>query len=113
MRRAVGNELRMLAAESFRDVAIPTNRPVGSQGLLKLLQGNLVPLLGLPLLVDKCRRMIVPVNLAERLVAVDAIFPFVPAVDDVGDQASLRSFLNLRQALLAAVRHFGPARAFA
>lgn len=109
----VGDELWMLAAESLRDVAVPADGPMGGQSLLEVLKRDFVPLKRLALRVDQGGRMIVPMNLAERLVAVDAVPAFVPAIDDVGDQASRRRFLNLRQAFLTAVRHFGPARAFA
>ena len=96
VRRPICYKLRTLATESLRNVAIPANGPMSGQSLLEVLQGNLVPLKRLPMLIDKSRRMIVPVNLTEGLVTVSALHSFVPAIDDGGDQASLGRLLNLR-----------------
>src|SRR5207244_6672098 len=92
------------ATERFGNVAVPANWPVGGQGLLKMFQRNLIPLEGLALLVYDGGRMIMPMDFAKRLVTVKASPAFVPATDDVGDQARLRRLLNLRQTLLATTR---------
>ncbi len=113
MCRPVRDEFRVPATERFGNVAVPANGPVGGQGLLKMFQRNLIPLEGLALLVYDGGRMIMPMDFAKRLVTVKASPAFVPATDDVGDQARLRRLLNLRQTLLATTRHSGPPRAFA
>src|SRR5207247_9396699 len=112
MCRPVRDECRVPATERFGNVAVPANGPVGGQGLLKMFQRNLIPLEGLALLVYDGGRMIMPMDFAKRLVTVKASPAFVPATDDVGDQARLRRLLNLRQTLLATTRHYGPPLAF-
>ena len=75
MRRPVSDEFRVPTPESLAHVAIPANRPVSGQGLLKVFERNLVPLHGLAVLVNQRGRVIVPVNLAKPLVAV----PILPS----------------------------------
>lgn len=111
--RPIGDQLRMLAAECFGDVAAPADRPVRGHGLLQILERNFIPLDGLVVLVDERGRMIMPVDFAKRFVAVHARSPRVPLVDDGGNQAGLGRFFDLRQTFLAAALHFRPARAFA
>src|SRR5689334_16527738 len=101
----------MQAPEGLRNVAVPANGPMRDQGLLKILERNLVPLKRFPLLIDQGRRMIVPVNLTKRLLTVGALHSFVPAADNIGDQTSPGCFLDLRQTVLAATGLFRPARA--
>lgn len=113
MCRPVGDEFRVPATERFGNVAVPANGPVGGQGLLKMVERNLIPLEGLALFVNDGGRMIMPMDFAKRLVTVKASPALVPAIDQVGDQARLRRLLNLGQTLLATTRHFGPPRAFA
>src|SRR6266851_5718236 len=103
----------MQVPERLCNVAIPADGPVRGQRLLKILKRDLGPLKGLSLFVDERRGMIMPVDFGERLVAIGALHSFVPAIDKVGDQTSLRRLLNLRQTLLAAAGHFRPARTFA
>lgn len=103
----------MQAPEALRNVAVPTDGPMRGQGLLEIFQRNFVPLQSLLVFVDEGGRMIMPMDFAKRLVAVDALLSFIPAIDNDGNQAILWRLLNLRQALLAAAGHFRPARAFA
>jgi hypothetical protein len=54
--------------------------------------------------------MLRPVNLFERLLATEAFLPYVPASQNIPQQAVFRCCLNLPQALLTATATFGPAR---
>ncbi len=54
-----------------------------------------------------------PMNFVERLMAIDAIRPGVPLIDDSADKTGPRGFFDLCQALLTTVRAFGPARTLA
>lgn len=109
MGRPIGDELGMEAAEGFRNVAIPADRPVGAESLLKFFERDFVPLNGLALLIDQGGRMIVPVDFPKRLVAVNAGLSFVPAIHNGGNQTSFGCLLNLRQTVLTAIGLFGPA----
>jgi hypothetical protein len=95
MRRAVGDELGMLLAEGFRDMAIPADRPVGGQNLLKIFYRNFVPLDSFALRVKEGGRMIVPVDFTKGLVTENAGFSSVPMIDDAGDQARFRIIFDL------------------
>src|SRR5258708_9043826 len=101
----------MLAAKGFGNVAVPADRPVGAQHFLEFFGGNLVPLDGLEGVVEQGGRMIVPMDFSERFVAIRAVLPQVPLIDDWPNQTNLRRFLNLCQTLLAASFFFGPTRA--
>src|SRR6266699_2547489 len=101
----------MFAAKSLRNVAVPADGPVGAQHFLKLLGGNLVPLDGLEVVVEQGGRMIMPMDFSERFVAIRAVLPLVPQIDDRPNQTSLRRFLDLCQTLLAASFPFRPTRA--
>ncbi len=81
----IGDELGMEAAESLRNVAIPADRPVRAESLLKFFERYFVPLNGFALLIDKGGRVIVPVDCPKRLVAVNARLSFIPAINNVGD----------------------------
>ena len=48
----VGDEFGVLMAECFRDVAVPADRPVRGQSLLKVFDRNFVPLNSLALDVN-------------------------------------------------------------
>jgi len=109
----VGNEFRVQAPKTFRNVAVPTDGPVSGQRLLEIFKRDFVPLKGLPVFIDEGGRMIMPVDFAKRLVAVDTLLSFIPAIDKDGDQAVLRRLFNLWQTFLAAASHFRPAGAFA
>src|SRR5262249_49738550 len=103
----------MYAAERLCNVAIPANRQMSAEGLLKFLCRNVLPFDGVVLRVKQCGRMIVPMNLVKCIVAEDALFARVPLIDDCSDEAGLWRFFNLRKALLGAVFAFRPTRALA
>src|SRR5579872_178620 len=103
----------MFAAERFGDVAVPANGQVRLHGFLQLLGRNIAPLNGLTIRANERWRVVVPMQIGKRLMAVGALLAFVPAIDDGTDQASFRSFFDLHQAFLAARILFGPTRACA
>src|SRR5215468_5605839 len=103
----------MYAAERLCNVAIPANRQMSAEGLLKFLCRNVLPFDSVVRRVKQCGRMIVPMNLVKCVVAEDALFAHVPLIDDVVDETGLRRFFNLREALLAAAFSFRPTRALA
>lgn len=113
MSGAVDDEFGMLAAKCFGDVAAPTDGPVGGHGLLEIFDRDFVPLNGFAVRINESGRMIVPLDFAKRLVAIDAGLACIPLIDDGGNKAGPGRFLDLRQTLLAAGFFFRPAGAFA
>src|SRR5271155_2581739 len=93
--RPIHHRFGMFAPKSFGHVAVPAHGPVCSQGLLQLFGRNLVPLNGLALGIDQSWGMIVPVDFSERLMAVRALLPLIPPVDNRPNQAGLWRFLDL------------------
>src|SRR2546426_9879635 len=98
-------------AKGFGNVAVPADGPMCAQHFLQLFGWNLVRLDGLEIFVDQGGRMIVPVDFSERLVAIRAVPPLIPPIDDGPNQAGLGRFLDLCQTLLAASFLFRPTRA--
>src|SRR3989304_3202631 len=107
---ARGDELGVLAAEGFRDVAVPADRPVGRENFGKFFRRHLGPLHGAALGVEQRRAMVVPVDFPERLAAVGALLAGVPGVDDLPYRAGFRVGLDFAQAVLPAAFPLRPAR---
>lgn len=103
----------MNAAHRLRNVAVPANRQMRAESLLKIIRRNIFPFNRAVLFIQKCRRMVVPVNLMEWRVAKNAFFPFVPPIHDRAHQTSVRRLFDLCEALLPAAFSFRPARALA
>src|ERR1700676_4917980 len=101
----------MLAPKRLSHVATPADRPVRPQGFLQVFGGELVPFDGVALAIQQSRRVIVPVDFSERLVAIRAGLSRIPAVTDGPNQAGLGRLLNLRHAILRSVLAFRPTRA--
>src|SRR5271157_2017447 len=111
MWRAIRHEFRMFAAERLGDVAVPAHRPVSCERFLQFFEGDFIPLHGLLPLTHERRRMLVPVDFPDRLVAGNARLTRVPAIHDRLNETPIRVALDLGEAILTAIFFLGPARA--
>jgi hypothetical protein len=103
----------MNAAKCLCDMAIPANRQMCAESLLEVLCRDVLPFDRTVLFIQQCRRMVMPTNLLERLMAIDAVSSGVPLVDNRTNETRSRGFFNLRQTRLPAIFTFGPTGALA
>jgi len=101
----------VLAAKRLDDVAIPADRVARGKDVGKLLGTNLGPFDGLAVGSQQGGSVIRALERAKALVAIRALLAFVPAGNDVPEEAALRVRLDLREALLSAMVALGPAGA--
>ena len=108
----VNNQFGMLTPKSFCDMAAPADGPVSLEDLRQFFSRELAPLHHLPVRAHQGGPMVMPMDFAEQLAAVDASSPSVPVGDLRPDQAILWIRSDLTEAFLSAVLALGPAGAF-
>src|SRR6266852_3417680 len=112
-RGPVHNQFGMFTPKGFGHMATPADGPVCPQRSLQVFGRDLIPLDSLSFFIQQGGRVIVPVDFAERLVAIHAFLSLIPPVDDRPNEAGLWRFLDLCQTFLPAGFPFGPTRALA
>jgi hypothetical protein len=107
---AIHDQIRVLAPESFSDVAGPANGRVSLEYLRQFLSRNLVPVNGFLLGVQQGRHVPNPfLTYIHELTANGAGLARIPIGNDAANQATFRSRFDLFQALLPASLPFRPA----
>lgn len=101
----------MHPAKRFCNMAIPADGNMRAHSVLQALRGNFVPLDGFAIGTHHGGRVIVPMDVLERLVAVGTGLALVPTVHNVPDQAGFGGLFDLSEAVLRAILPLRPAGA--
>ena len=104
----INRQFRVHSAEGLGNVAVPADGLEVREDLEELLGAKLVPFRRDAIRSDQGGGMIKVLEPLERLLAKNAVLPFVPLRDDIPEQAILGICFHLLQALLAAVLALGP-----
>ena len=108
----VDNQFGGLTPKSLCDMAAPADGPVSLKNLRQFFSREFAPLHSLPVRAHQGGPMVMPMDFAERLAAVDASSPSVPVGDLRPDQAVLWIRSDLTEAFLSAVPALRPSGAF-